>query len=491
MCISLGFCGVSSTVTTMGLGLGVWRIDDRLEEVELGEMPSEEQLEELLHKNPSILGEPLLIVGRQVGTSTGKRIDLLAIDSEGVLRVLELKKGRAPRYAVAQVLEYGAWVQTLSHDNVLNIFAQKNLVPFEEAFEDTFGFAPPEELNTGHKLSLIATAIDKDSEQIIEYLDSIYGVPINAIFFRYFRDGDKEYIARNYLIDETQEPVRKSGGATRTREAWNGNDWYVSFDRPWDDARKLGYVSAGGGDWYANTIKQVPQGARVWVYAPKTGYIGVGIVTGEAQVFKDSHISEAENLEWDMQHANGEPEWILPLKWIKTVDLEDALWKKGMFANQNSACKLRNSFTLDELSAGFGIDESSLGDNEPISTIDSHRDSIDNEDLRDAFDSIVEETARLGLNVTIAPRKFYIAFKTVRNFASLETQRKKILIFLHLDPNEFSNQSTLGSRDVRRIGHFGTGDLEIQVTSSRDVPEAMALIRRAFGDHLATDGAAP
>jgi len=150
MCISLGFCGVSSTVTTMGLGLGVWRIDDRLEEVELGEMPSEEQLEELLHKNPSILGEPLLIVGRQVGTSTGKRIDLLAIDSEGVLRVLELKKGRAPRDAVAQVLEYGAWVQTLSHDNVLNIFAQKNLVPFEEAFEDTFGFAPPEELNTGH-----------------------------------------------------------------------------------------------------------------------------------------------------------------------------------------------------------------------------------------------------------------------------------------------------------------------------------------------------
>ena len=84
-----------------------------------------------------------------------------------------------------------------------------------------------------------------------------------------------------------------------------------------------------------------------------------------------------------------------------------------------------------------------------------------------------------------------VAFKTVRNFASLETQRKKILIFLHLDPNEFSNQSTLGSRDVRRIGHFGTGDLEIQVTSSRDVPEAMALIRRAFGDHLATDGAAP
>ena len=463
----------------MGMELGVWRIDDGLEEVQLGEMPSEEQLEELLQKHPSLLGEQLLILGRQVITSSGKRIDLLAIDADGALRVLELKKGRAPRDAVAQVLEYGAWVQNLSHDDVLRIFHDRSDVPFEEAFEETFGFKAPEELNTGHKMSLIATAVDDDSEQVIEYLSATYDVPVNAIFFRYFQDDDHEYIARNYLIEAKQQPVQKSRGSGGTREAWNGKDWYVSYDRSWEDARRLGFVSAGGGDWYANTIKQVPEGARVWVYAPKTGYLGVGIATGEARVFEESHIAEANGLDWDMHHTNGEPEWIVPIDWIQTVDTDNAVWKKGMFANQNSACKLRNSFTLGELADAFGIDDDSLSGGDPVSTIDEHRSRIEDEDLRTAFDEIVERTRALSDDVAVNPRKYYIAFKTGRNFACIEAKRKKLLIFLSLDPVDFLGNPVLNSRDVSNIGHFGTGDVEVQVTSSEDVRQVLELIERA------------
>jgi RecB family endonuclease NucS len=71
---------------------------------------TEPRLEELIEAEPAILGEPLLIIGRRVATSFGKVIDLLAVDAEGVLHVLELKKDRTPRDVVAQVLEYGAWV---------------------------------------------------------------------------------------------------------------------------------------------------------------------------------------------------------------------------------------------------------------------------------------------------------------------------------------------------------------------------------------------
>lgn len=460
--------------------LGVWRINDGLEEVQLGEMPSEEQLEELIQKHPAILGENLLILGRQLVTSTGKRVDLLAIDSEGALRVLELKKGRAPRDAVAQVLEYGAWVQNLGHDDVLRIFEERNDIPFEEAFEDTFGLQVPEELNTGHSLSLIATSVDKDSEHIIEYLSAIYDVPINAIFFRYFRDGDQEYIARNYLIEELQQPSQKASGAGRTKETWNGKDWYISFDRSWNDARRLGFVSAGGGDWYANTLKQVPEGARIWVYAPRTGYVGVGVTTGKAQVFENSHIAGVSDLEWDMQHDNGEPEWVLPVTWVETVSLDEAVWKKGMFANQNSACKLRNSFTLSELMDAFGVDEDSTADIQPVSTIEDHRESLESDDLRQAFDQIVDFASGLGDDVTVVPRKFYIAFKTTRNFVCIETQKKKLLLFLALNPNELANDPILESRDVRGIGHFGTGDLEARVTSMADVAQALELIQRAY-----------
>jgi hypothetical protein len=34
--------------------------------------------------------------------------------------------------------------------------------------------------------------------------------------------------------------------------------------------------------------------------------------------------------------------------WQVTVPRERALWKPGMFANQNSACELRARFTIDE-----------------------------------------------------------------------------------------------------------------------------------------------
>jgi hypothetical protein len=49
-------------------------------------------------------------------------------------------------------------------------------------------------------------------------------------------------------------------------------------------------------------------------------------------------------------------EYVVPVKWLRTVPLEKAFRKKGFFANQNSACKLRDSFTLDELAKHFSIE---------------------------------------------------------------------------------------------------------------------------------------
>lgn len=55
-------------------------------------------------------------------------------------------------------------------------------------------------------------------------------------------------------------------------------------------------------------------------------------------------------------HPNGEPEWVVPVEWTATWPRDSALWKRGMFANQNSAARFRNQFTLDQLYDAFGID---------------------------------------------------------------------------------------------------------------------------------------
>jgi hypothetical protein len=58
---------------------------------------------------------------------------------------------------------------------------------------------------------------------------------------------------------------------------------YVSFGgegRSWEEAVKYGFISAGGGTWFTNTLKLLKPGDRIWVKIPRTGYVGVGRVTG-------------------------------------------------------------------------------------------------------------------------------------------------------------------------------------------------------------------
>ena len=49
-------------------------------------------------------------------------------------------------------------------------------------------------------------------------------------------------------------------------------------------------------------------------------------------------------------------EYVVPVTWLETRPRDQALWVKGMFANQNSACKLRNAFTLEQLARSFKLD---------------------------------------------------------------------------------------------------------------------------------------
>ena len=80
-------------------------------------------LENWLEANPNSILEDgaLLIIGRQVTTNLGSIVDLLGIDRQGNLVVVELKRDRTPRDTLAQVLEYGSFVEELDTDQLENI----------------------------------------------------------------------------------------------------------------------------------------------------------------------------------------------------------------------------------------------------------------------------------------------------------------------------------------------------------------------------------
>jgi RecB family endonuclease NucS len=49
-------------------------------------------IQEWIEGTPQILGEPLLIIAKELFLPSGKRLDLLAVDKQGALVVIELKR---------------------------------------------------------------------------------------------------------------------------------------------------------------------------------------------------------------------------------------------------------------------------------------------------------------------------------------------------------------------------------------------------------------
>lgn len=79
----------------------------------------------------------------------------------------------------------------------------------------------------------------------------------------------------------------------------------------------------------------------------------------------------------------------------------------------------------------------------------------------------------------MVPKKFYIAFKTSQNIVCLEVKHKKLLLYLKLDPKQVTGPKGI-SRDVTKIGHFGTGDLELTVSNTEELERAKPLIKLAY-----------
>ncbi len=71
----------------------LWAISgDTLAPLPIEKLNSEDRLEAWLETDIDLIGGDLLVIGRQVTTAHGGRIDLLAINSEGSLVIIELKR---------------------------------------------------------------------------------------------------------------------------------------------------------------------------------------------------------------------------------------------------------------------------------------------------------------------------------------------------------------------------------------------------------------
>lgn len=101
--------------------------------------------------------------------------------------------------------------------------------------------------------------------------------------------------------------------------------------------------------------------------------------------------------------------------------------------------------------------------------------------LRDLFFELQAFLLGLGDDVQLKELQFYFAYKRIKNFACVEAHpaTPKLLVYVKVDPSTV--QLTQGfTRDVRNIGHYGTGDLEITLRTKADLENAKPLLVASY-----------
>ncbi|MCG8400304.1 MAG: hypothetical protein MJA84_01765 [Firmicutes bacterium] len=337
--------------------------DGQLVERQRKPLDLEEKIESWVCSDLSLIGVDGVVVGRQVDTAHGKRIDILAMDRDGNLIVIELKRDRSPRDIVAQVLDYASWVCRQTTSDIHELARRKNGRPLAEIYREKFNSSLPETLNATHQMIVVASEVDEASKRIIEYLSEEHSVGINAAFFNVFGENGAEWLTTDALLE--QEAV--ADRATRkARPPWTGY-YYVTGgpeeERPWEDMRKYGFITASGGAWYSDRLLRLSVGDKVFYYQGNNGYLGYGVVTTERQLARDFELPDGRTLTQAIAKAylteyDDDPDrcaYAVGIEWIRTFDRSEAKTFQGIFANQNTVCKLHSQETVDFLTDAFSV----------------------------------------------------------------------------------------------------------------------------------------
>ncbi len=99
-------------------------------------------------------------------------------------------------------------------------------------------------------------------------------------------------------------------------------------------------------------------------------------------------------------------------------------------------------------------------------------------DIKNLYLKLREAVVKFG-DVTVEPKKLYIAFKAPKNFADVEIQKNGIKIFLNLEKGQLNDPEGL-AEDVSELGHWGNGDYRIYLSDDAKIDYALGLIRQSF-----------
>lgn len=189
-----------------------WEIQDgslkeiRTSLVEYGKKEKDD-LEEWIKTEPSILGSDIILIGEQVMTASGP-LDFLGIDNKGNLVVVELKRDRLPREALAQAIDYASDIASWEIERLNAVCLEYTGQSIDDFISDNFEDVEKESfvINDTQRLLLVGFSIDTSLSRMIEWLSDKYDVPINVIVLNYVvTSSGNELLSRMAIIPEEIE----------------------------------------------------------------------------------------------------------------------------------------------------------------------------------------------------------------------------------------------------------------------------------------------
>ena len=225
--------------------MSIWKITDDgpsaiLETKPVKERVLEQHIEDWIEKEPQMLGEPLLIIGRQVTIPDVRdRIDLLAVDAQGNAVIIELKRGKLKDPVDMQALRYASYISSWSYDDFESQgrsyledkgHTDSNFNGAYEEFCRELGSDEAPDLNGDQRIILVgAEAKDKLGSVALWLRD--HNIDIKVVEVEVYLEADSMFVQPQIIVPvpvSRFKPVGKRLGPAG-RKPWleNGQAWHL------------------------------------------------------------------------------------------------------------------------------------------------------------------------------------------------------------------------------------------------------------------------
>ena len=163
---------------------------------------------------------------------------------------------------------------------------------------------------------------------------------------------------------------------------------------------------------------------------------------------------------------------------IKQMNVNIALYRYRVFGKDLLYLERLGENDVTEKKAGI-LTSNRHGSNDYVQQKFLGKMNKASKSVRDLFVDVENYIRSLGDDITVAQLKYYKAFKKISNFVCAEVSQQAVTLHLKLDVKTVVFEKGF-SRDMTKIGHYGTGNVEIVMRTPEDFQKAKHYIQRAY-----------